>query len=400
MAMSGKLIDLVVIGGGISGLGMAHFARNRGLQALVLEASRQPGGCLRSHCFERPEGAVWAELGAHTCYNSYGNLLQMLEQSGQLQSLQAKQKQPYRLWVGNAIKSIASQFNWLELSAVPLRLLLSKKAGRSVRDYFGGIIGRHNYQRFLGPALDAVACQPADDIPAESLFRKKPRRKEILRSYTGPRGVQSFVDGIVAAGLDLRCDQPVVRIEQSAEGFQVETADGSRFAARKLALAIAPDQAAKLLRQLRPELAEQIGAVQMAEVESLAVLLKAESLGLEPVAGIIGRDGDFYSAVSRDPVPDPNYRAFTFHFHPGVLDDEGKVQQICQVLGVERAALLDQVAHQNRLPALRLGHAGIIETVDRLLESDSLALTGNWFAGVSIEDSLQRSAAEAARLLG
>ena len=57
----------------------------------------------------------------------------------------------------------------------------------------------------------------------------------------------------------------------------------------------------------------------MSEIESQSVLLRAETTPTPRLSGIIGRDDDFFSAVSRDPIPDARYRAFTFHFRPGRL---------------------------------------------------------------------------------
>ena len=391
--------DLVVIGGGISGLGFAHFAIQRGLKTLLLEASDQVGGCIRTQRFDTPGGAFWVELGAHTCYNSYGNLLQILEQTQQLDSLQSKQKLRYQIYDREGLKSIPSELSIWELLGVIPRLLMAKKQDHTAGEYFGGIIGRRNFQRVLGPALDAVVCQPARDFPADSLFRKKPRRKEIIRSYTGPQGLQSFTDGIATqAGLEVRTNSQVVGLESADSGYQVLIAEGGTVDAPHLALAVPPDISARLLQPLLPKLAESIGQIEMVAVESLAVLLPATALGIPPLAGIIGRDEAFYSVVSRDLVPDPDYRAFTFHFRPGRLDEQGKLQRIQQVLGIDPASIMTRASYVNRLPALRLGHAERIAELDRSLQGQSIALTGNWFSGVSIEDSLIRSAAEFARL--
>jgi protoporphyrinogen oxidase len=397
--MSEKAVELIVVGAGISGLGFAHLARRQGIETLVLEASPTPGGCIRSHRFENPEGPYWIELGAHTCYNSYGNLLQMLEDTDQLEALQPKQKLRYRIQTAEGLKSIPSQLNLFELLGVVPRLLMSKKAGRSARDYFGGILGRRNFQRVLGPALDAVVCQPAGEFPADALFRKKPRRKEIMRSYTGQLGLQSFVEAIVdQPGLEILTGRRVESIERTAAGYRLNLAGGDPLEAQRVALAVAPDVAASLLQGVSPQVTELISQVDMAEIESLAVLLRKEAVGLPPVAGIIGRDDDFYSVLSRDPVPDSSYRAFTFHFRPGRLDEAGKLARIRQVLGVEASDIEATAACVNRLPALRLGHAERIERLDQTLAGEALAMTGNWFAGVSIEDSLIRTAEEFARL--
>ncbi|RDH92395.1 MAG: protoporphyrinogen oxidase [endosymbiont of Seepiophila jonesi] len=397
--MNQKVVELAVVGAGISGLGFAHMSLQQGIQPLVLEASEQVGGCLHSHCFDTPEGEFWTELGAHTCYNSYGNLLQMLEDTGQLESLLKKEKLPYRLLTPAGLKSIPSQLRLTELLGVLPRLFRSKKAGHTVKEYFGGIIGEQNFQKVIGPALDAVTCQPSAEFPADALFRKKPRRKEILRSYTVAGGVQQFADVIAAqSGLEIRTGISVVGLDRLERGYLLKLSDGSEIEAQRLALAVAPDIAATLLQSVNSELAALLSQVGMVDIESVSVFCEAEKLSLEPVSGIIGQDDDFYSALSRDPVPDARYRGFTFHFRPGRLDEAGQLERIRAVLGLAEQDLLATISKTNHLPALRLGHGERVTSIDRILLNQPLALTGNWFSGVSIEDSLVRSATEFGRL--
>jgi protoporphyrinogen oxidase len=276
-----------------------------------------------------------------------------------------------------------------------------KKDQLEVADYYGGIVGRNNFERVLGPALDAVICQPASEFPANALFRKKSRRKEIARSFTGHSGAQAFSDAMASqGGIEARTGSPVAALENGGEGFSLQLADGSEIEARRVALAVGPDVAARLLQTQFPRLAELLQPIEIAEIESRSVLVAAEGLGLEPLAGIIAAQDDFYSVVSRDPVPDARYRGFTFHFRPGRLDDERKRERICAVLGLAPEKILAHADKQNRLPALRLGHKERIAAVDQVLASLPLAVTGNWFLGVSIEDCLTRSATECERLFG
>ncbi|MEW7974334.1 MAG: FAD-dependent oxidoreductase [Candidatus Thiodiazotropha endolucinida] len=396
--MSNGVVDLLVVGAGISGLGMAQMAKRQGIEPLILEAGSHIGGAINSHRFETDEGRFWAELGGHTCYNSYGNLLQLLEESGQLGNLQPKRKLRYRLQTGDRLTSIPSRLNYLELLGALPRLWMSKKAERTVADYFGHIMGQRNFEQVLGPALDAVVCQPAADFPADALFRKKPRRKEIVRSYTGPEGLQSFIGGI-ASGLEIRRDSPVIRLEKGDNRYQAVTRGGA-IQAKHIALAVAPDVAAKIILESMPDLAARLQEIEMAPIESHAVLVRADRVRLPPLAGIIGVEDDFYSVVSRDPVPDETYRAFTFHFRPNGLDEAGRMTRISEVLGVGMEAIESHASCSNRLPALRLGHHERISWIDNALQGGSLALTGNWFSGVSIEDSLIRSNQECQRLFG
>ncbi|MES9851584.1 MAG: FAD-dependent oxidoreductase [Candidatus Thiodiazotropha sp. L084R] len=391
-------VDLLVIGAGISGLGLAQMARRYGFKPVIIEASDHIGGAINTHRFQADHGEFWAELGGHTCYNSYGNLLELLEETGQLDSLVPKLKLPYKMLIGDKLQSIMSQLNIWELLDVLPRLWTGHKEGHSVEEYFGRIIGTRNFRQVLRPALDAVVCQPSSNFPADALFRKKPRRKEVMRSFTGVSGLQSFTDGI-SEGLDIRTKSPVSRIVRISDRYLVEIEGGEPLQAERLALAVAPDTASSMIAGLMPELACHLAEIEMREIDSQAVLVRADRVPFPPLAGIIAQDDDFYSVVSRDPVPDETYRAFTFHFKPGRLDEVGRKRRIAKVLGVDEQAIVDSVSYPNRLPALRLGQGKRVKLIDQQLKGQSLGLTGNWFSGVSIEDSLIRSYQECQRLL-
>lgn len=158
--------------------------------------------------------------------------------------------------------------------------------------------------------------------------------------------------------------------------------------------------AARLLRAELPALADRLAEIRTAAVETVGVALPTAQLSLPPLAGLIGRNEAFYSAVTRDTVPNSAYRGFTFHFRPGLLDEEKRITRIAEVLGISHGSLGAEnvVSKLNQLPALRVGHDGLIRAVDDLLAKSRLALTGNYFTGVAIEDCVTRSRAEFARL--
>jgi protoporphyrinogen oxidase len=392
--------DLLIIGAGISGLSMAHDAAQAGWRVRVLEADRQPGGCLGSHRFGGALDGFWLELGAHSCFNSYGNLLAMLESVRALDRLRPRAKVGFRMFADGAVRSIPSQLNFSELLLAPFRLLGLKKAGRGVAEYYGRLVGRRNYAAVFEPAFDAVICQPAAEFPADCLFRSRPRRKDAPRGFTLAGGLRTIADTLAGQpDISIEFGQTAREIWRAGANFGVRT-DQGEYAARALCLATPVAVAAALLRAEFPELAAALARIQTATVESVGVALPADRVSLLPVAGLIGRNEAFYSAVSRDTVPDPAHRGFTFHFRPGALDEEGKLSRIAQVLNVPRDALgTENVATRiNRLPALRVGHGGWIDVVDRALAGGRLALTGNYFTGVAIEDCVIRSRQEFERL--
>jgi len=381
---------------------MAHYAAAAGLNVLVLEQEDRGGGCLHSHRFGGEMDGFWLELGAHSGFNSYGNLLAILERVGLLGRLQRRVRVGFRLLVGGAVKSIPSQLYFPALALAPVRMLGLIKTGRTVAEYYGHIVGRRNYAAVFEPAFDAVICQPAGEFPADSLFQPRPRRKDVPRGFTLPGGLQTIADTLAGQmGFSVELGQSAREIQRDGKGWVVRS-DRGEYGARALCLATPVATATQLLRAPFSEVAGRLAEIETAQVESIGVALPAARLSLPPVAGLIGRGEPFYSVVSRDTVPDAHWRGFTFHFRPGVLSEEQKLERIAQVLGIDQALLESgNVASKlNQLPALRVGHGERTKELNQALAGHRLALVGNYFSGVAIEDCVIRSRTEFERLRG
>jgi len=386
---------VIVIGGGISGLSFAYRCAAEGEGALVLEAAPRLGGCLHSHRFEP---GFWFELGAHTCYNSYGGLIQMIEACGLRELLLPRARVPFRLLRDGQVRSIPSELNFLAILASLPRLLFANKEKESVEHYYTRIVGAANYRRVLGPMLAAVPSQDAGEFPATMLFKKRPRRKDILRSFTLRGGLQSVIDALARqSGIETETGVIAQSVTRMDGGFRVQAEDGRCFEARQLALAVPPPVAARILAADFPELSAELGRIATSVVDTIGVVVVKEKLSLEPVAGIVGIDDCFYSAVSRDTVPDERFRSFSFHFRPGTAF-ERRMERITQVLGVPKRELESAVERQTVLPSPRVGHAAITDAIDRLTAGTHLSILGNYFAGLAIEDCVNRSFAEFSRL--
>jgi oxygen-dependent protoporphyrinogen oxidase len=174
--------------------------------------------------------------------------------------------------------------------------------------------------------------------------------------------------------------------------------DGSREEAEMLAVATPPGEAASLLRGAHPELSARVAGIRETAVDSVALTLRAERVSrIPPSTFLIPLRDAFYSVVTRDVVPDPAWRGFTFHFRPGLSADE-RLDRAAGVLGVAAKDVESVVERRSVLPSPVLGHRDLVRDVDRLLAGTRLAVTGNWFAGLSIEDCVQRSRAEWTRV--
>lgn len=391
------IYDLIVIGAGISGLSMAQFASAAGYKVLLLEQAERAGGCLHT---QRLTGTdFWMELGAHSIFNSYGTLLALLETAHGLHDVQRRHQAAFRIYADDQAHSIFSQLHlWDLLGAVRYLCCKPSKAGRSVAEYFLPLVGERNYRAVFEPAFSAVISQPAGAFPAAALFNPRRRRSDVPRHLTLRGGLQTLVERF-SAGMQLQLKQAVLAVQHGSEQCRVRTTE-SVYQSRAVCLATAPRLAAPLLRDTLPQLAALLAEIPSATVESVGVILPQHMAQLPYMAGLIGREQPFYSVVTRDALAHAQYRGFTFHFRPGVLDAHGQERCIAHTLKLpadwQRSAHI--VRKNNQLPALRVGHQQRNQRIDTLLAGTRLALTGNYFNGVSLEDCALRSQQEWQRL--
>ncbi len=398
--------EVIVIGAGISGLAFAWKAAQSGRKVLVLEKQDRIGGCIYSY---RYDDGFWYELGAHTVYNSYSGLLDIVTETGTAGKL--VQRGPARahfglLQNGNidwlTPPKVLLRLNWLEAAVhAPLGFFRSKQ-GRSLSQHYSGLLGPRNFRRILSPFFAAVPSQCADDFPAEgpgSLFKKRSRRKEFPRSFGLPGGLQTICNAM-AEHPDIEvCPQSnVAGLRVSNGDFVIRLEQGDEIKVPIVAIATPHQQAAALVQDSFPSLSEAIGRIETVTLESLGTRVSRSKCWMPDCAFVVPVDDIFFSAVTRDPFPDPNWRAFAFHFRSG-LTRERKIERICDLLRVFPSDLDGLAEQHTTLPAPRINHADIIADIQSQLEGTGLALLGNFITGLAIEDCIARSNSEWQRLL-
>jgi protoporphyrinogen/coproporphyrinogen III oxidase len=388
--------DVAVLGAGISGLACAHLLARASRRCVVLEAAPVPGGCIHT---ERGSDGFWFELGAHTLYDSYSALLDIMGSAGLHDAILGRVKAPFRLLVEGKVRSVPSQLVLGELFASAWRIFTLRKENRSVGEYYGRLVGPRNWRRVFSPLLSAVPSQRADDFPAEMLFKRRSRRKEFPRSFTLENGLLTLIERLAGeAGIDLRVNAAATALARTEDGFTVTTAGGAPARARHLVLALPPDVGARLLAPVLPATAAALGRVRTTAIDSTGVVFAKPALPLPRLAGLVPLDDVFFSAVSRDVVPDEQRRALAFHFRTG-LSPEERLQRIAAVTGAARESFTLVAEHHASLPSPALGHGDIVRAIDESLAGTRVYVTGNYFGGLAIEDCVLRSTAEARRLL-
>ncbi len=389
--------DIVIIGAGISGLSLAHYCAGDGLKTLVVEKSEKVGGTLHSERFDNT-GGFWIEMGAHTCYNSYRNLIRIIEDGAFVNKLIPREKVPFKMLVARKIKSIPSQLNFLELFLSVPKIFSLKKEGQSVESYYSKILGKKNFEQVIAPAFNAVISQRANEFPADMLFKKRFRRKDIIKKFTMTNGVQTITDSISSQkNIEIASGKKVLSIEHNNGLFRTAT-DSAVYESESLAVATPASVAAQLLLENFSELSKDLSQIKVESIESVGVAVKKETVSMPLVAGIIPSSGSFYSVVSRDTVKHDMYRGFTFHFKPGVLDNDAKLKRIAEVLGVKPGQIEYVAVKENFVPSLKVGHNALVGKIEQSVLTSPLLLTGNYFDGMAIEDCVTRSLKEFMRL--
>ena len=391
----------------MSGLSFAWHAARAGRKVLVLEAAERVGGCLDSR---RTPSGYWYELGAHTCYNSYAAFLEVVEGAGLRDRIVPRGDARKRFAFLRDGKldllgplSVLLRFDKGELLRNAWRGMRAPKEGATTCGWYSGVVGKRNYSRVLAPFLSAVPSQNVDSFPATgpgSLFKKRPRRKDVVKSFTLDGGLSAATDAMASAkGVEVWKGAAVRELRRSGSGFEARLADGRVVSAPVAAVAVPPSMAAALLRDDFPELGLELARIGMAATDSVGVVLPRARVKLPEMAFLVPADDVFWSAVTRDPVPDAGRRAFAFHFRTGVPEAE-RLGRIADLTGVAPADFEQVDRRSTMLPSPALGHERVVAELDAMLAGGRLALTGNYFEGLAIEDCVQRSRAEWQRVAG
>ncbi|MDR2146612.1 MAG: FAD-dependent oxidoreductase [Tannerella sp.] len=398
--MDEKIYDCIVVGGGISGISFAYYLKNADKTVLLIDNKEHPGGQIETGQYGKDPGFRF-EMGAHTCYNSYTNLISIINESGFRENVQPLLKYGYVVYAKNKIGSIFSQLSVLRMIPKFLNYFSATKAGKTVKEYFLPIVGEKNYNRLFRYAFRAVICQPADDYPAEIFLKKRDtRNKTYPRKFTFKKGLSSLMNYLLERyEIENLFSTDVIDVRRENEIYTITTHNGIQFQAKNICLAAGHQTASLLLRYLEKEISGILSDIHTYQIDSMNIMMENKSSKLKKVAGIISLSDSFLSAVSRDLVENGKYRSFTFHYESKKYGTNEKREISDAVLGISPADVCDAKFSTHSLPLRRMEDIDVENKIDNLLNNKSIYITGNYFKGLAMEDCVMRSKSEAGRFL-
>jgi len=296
-----------IVGGGISGLFLLHLLRERGISAVLFEASSIPGGVMRSDRIEGPSGSLAADLGPQRMRLTRG-LAGILEAAGLTDSiLLARTGIPFTIHRDGRLIPAPTSFreafhtpliSWRgKIRALGDLITPGPSPDESVAQALTRKLGPEIHARIAGPLLGGLYASNPDRMEARhtllpAMGRTGHRRSLLLALARAAKwdrvpvislseGMGMLPRALAALHADhVRLDTPVRGVAPARGGtkFEIHT-DGDRVPVDRVALTLPAPQAAQVLGSLAPALAARLGGL---NYNPLAVVPLVVPAGVRP----------------------------------------------------------------------------------------------------------------------
>ena len=432
------MLDLLILGGGISGLTLAHSAHQAGLRCKLLEANSRCGGVIQTL-----DG--WQESGPDVLLMKPA-VEELLQQLGLENSLVRPAPSSPRVARNGRLWPLPDGFRLLaptRLLPFALSPLLSWQGklraladlwippGRdpdpSLQDWVTRRLGRELCDQLVQPLLGGIyAADPARLSVAATMPHLLALEKRgglirgLMHSPPRPPSLVSLPGGLSQLAHTLEAsirphieeNAPVDTLERTPEGWKAYCSKrGQEWQARQLALALPAPAAARLLQRLDPRLAELAGSIHCRSVAVLNLGFQSDHPPAGPLlagALIPVKEGGCISAFSVNHLKWPD-RVVEAEVHLRIhlggfgreqyldLDDSAladlALQQMQSWTPLPGQPVFQKLTrHLQQMPEYSCGHLQRMARVEERLEAwPGLHLAGNWLGGVGMADCITRA---------
>lgn len=265
----GGSLDVLIIGGGVSGLAAARLLRVRGLDVEVWEAEASLGGWARSE----PWGDGLLEPGAQVLFRAPGSALDRLleELALPVEPLLGKR------WMTQGDRALLLPGRSTEWMASPLLSPLTKlrvawglwrtpniQPNATLHEVAEARFGQTFAQSLL-PALAAGLFAAPPQLLAGTLLPALVGRSG--GTLVRPVGGMGKLVQALAQDLPIRLNRRIQRVEFPPEGGLRAVGEGGEVTAKKLVLALPAPAAAKLLEASAPGAAEGLRGLRFLDLQ-------------------------------------------------------------------------------------------------------------------------------------
>lgn len=444
------MIDVVIIGAGISGLSAAYYLKKVGKNILLLESSQRAGGVIQSQTIE----GFLLERGPNSLRGTHQflDLVDALNLSEQL--VTAEPKAPAYVYCNQLLQAVpmspASLLKTKLLStSAKLRLLKEPflktridKSEESLASFVRRRLGNEILENLVAPFVSGVYAGDPENLSVQaafprlaefeksgSVFRgainaartvkaKNEKPKRSLRPYrlcSFKRGLQTFTDALgQALGENLKLNIKEIFIaKNNAANFQITYKhDGQPYSikAKSLIIATPAYAAAKLLDTIAPNISALLAEISYTSLVAVPLAYRVEQVEraldgfgfLAPrKAGLRTLGSIWNSSLFQNRAP--HGYVLLNNFIGGETDraainlSDEELRQIVhadlqEVLGISgEPKELPITRWQQAIPQYNLGHATRVATIKNALQNHTnLILLGNYLHGVALGDCIKQ----------
>jgi oxygen-dependent protoporphyrinogen oxidase len=448
-------LDVLIIGGGISGLASAWWLARSGLSVEIWEANKRPGGKILS----TGQGGYLTERAASMVLNFRPEVAELVREAGLEPSktarLPAAEARRYLLHQGH-LKALPMRLGamvasplWslrgkLRLLAEPF-ILSSGRADESVSEFITRRLGREIMEKAMEPFIAGTLAADAEQASAAAVM---PRLAELERRY-GSIGVGVVVNRVLRRrtacttetfsfrggmgtlvealarfpGVNLRTGHSAEEMVREEDGWQIAAAtpSGQRtVSARHVIVATPASAAAALVASTDNELAELLRGIGYARLAVVHTGLARDSVG-HPLdgTGFLAPKGEssiltgnmWMSTLFPDRAPQGKILLTSYlggARAPQVADwDDGRLVDealatLRPLIGLKNDPEMVRIdRHQEALPLYHGAYQARMQAITaRLQHISGLHLEANYKGGVSVRDRLVCGHVAANRILG
>ncbi len=457
MTDSSPVADVLVVGGGLSGLATAFGLERRGARVALFEAAERPGGAIGT----RSRDGFLFEAGPNSALDTSPLIGELLEAAGVAGERRSASKVADTRFVVKGARPVALPMSPGAFLATPLfsfgakaRLALEpfiarhrgageesiaqfvrRRLGVEFLDYaiepFVAGIYAGNPERLSVPGafpkLHALEQRYGSLILGAILGARERRKraetaKNTAKSFSFARGMQTLTDALARGIAEVNLGARAVSLAGApGGGFAVQfERSGATFtrSARGVVLAVPAHEAARLVRPIAPGAAAALGEIEYPPVSVVASAYRREDVAhaldgfgfLAPrVEGRAVLGCLFSSSMFEGRSPEGRVLLTTFvggRRDPelAAADDATIASRVAEehraLLGARAGALWHEVTRWPRaIPQYELGHLGRIARVAEAEKAlPGLRFCANWRGGVSVGDCIANAHATAQSL--
>lgn len=447
--MSGQL-DVIVLGGGISGLTAGLLLQRRGFKVAVLEAAPRPGGSIATW---KKDGFIF-ELGPNTVLNNAFEIDSLCGEAGIMgRRISAMPKAGVRYIVknGRLVKLPGGPFGFaltplfslkakLRLLREPFISPAPAEAEESIAAFVKRRLGREFLDYAVGPFVSGVYAGNPEKLSVRHAVPKIYALEEqygsliqgAIRKRKGPApqgGLFSFQDGLEELPLKLAellgaafsAGTSALSVRAGESGYLVE-ASGPRgptsYKAKAVILAMPSDAASTVLKPIGGDFQEKIANLPYAAVATVCLGYRREQVGhaldgfgfLCPeveqrhVLGCLFPSSLFAGRAPEGFVALTSFVGGAVHPERALEAKEAILKKTAEALSslldIKGEQVISKVEQWPRaIPQYTIGH-GVFKEAASALETShpGLFISGNLLYGVSLGNCIQNATAVAARV--